>query len=301
MKLSFWDRILICLFVVIMVVLCLLTALRVLNVDLIGAALSGLDQAAGKFAQLLIVFGLALVFTLLGVYVLSLCLRGEGKKQKNRCISVETGEGGRVSIAMSALEQMARQAIGPVDGVNDMQIRIDGDESAISVGVVLSLNASAHVPSVTAGMQRTIRQRIEENCGVGVRSVDITVATFSEEPPRGKEKSGFRVKRGRVMGKVEKLPKDAAACPPDRDASEGEASFEADDALPFAPLEMHSAPGGQAPEADAETKDAVEEPGRAEDIPAQTHAGEAHAEADDLFTVSSDVSDDAAPDDESKA
>lgn len=244
MKLSFWDRVLMFLQVLLSALLLLATALRPLGLDAVGDMLARLEMATGKFAYLLIVYGLAAMLLLLDVYMLTMIFRRGEKGRVRNTISVDSGDGGRVSISMAALEQMARQAIGHVDGINDMKIRISGDDDAISVGVELSVNSDAHVPSVTMNMQRTIRQHIEENCGVAVRKVDINVGTFTDGTEPVRPDSRHRIRRGRVEGKVAAAPEPTHPAPepgmsdpaaPEANLAAPEANLAAPEANPEAP------------------------------------------------------------------
>ncbi len=180
MKASFWDRVLMFLYVLLSCALLLGVALRPFGADIIGDLVGGLEAVAGRFWSLVIGYGIVLIVALLGVYMLLMIFRRVPRADRT-FITVESGDGGRVRVAFSALEQMVRQAIEGVEGVRDMRIEISGDASAISVEVELSLLAGAHVPTVTMDMQRTIRKNIEHNCGVTVRQVEIAVTSLLGE------------------------------------------------------------------------------------------------------------------------
>jgi hypothetical protein len=177
MKASFWDRVLMFLYVLLAAVLLLGVALRPLGIDIIGDLVRGLDASVGRLGCLLICYGIVGIMALLSVYMLSMIFRGDARADRS-FITVDSGDGGRVRIALSALEQMARQAIEGVGGVEDMQIHVGSDDDAISVAVDLTLLKGAHVPTVTMNMQKTIRNNIEANCGIAVRAVEITVRSL---------------------------------------------------------------------------------------------------------------------------
>ena len=82
-------------------------------------------------------------------------------------------------MSLTAISQMARQAIGRVPDVKDMKICVQSEGDAVSLSVELILKASAHVPTVTKNMQKSIRDAIEKNCGVTVRDVQIVVSALS--------------------------------------------------------------------------------------------------------------------------
>lgn len=203
MRASFWDRVLMFLFVLLAFALLLSVALRPLGVDLVRDLVLGLEAEIGEFGAMMIAYGLVAIMALLGVYMLMMIFRRAGRRDRS-FITVNSGDGGRVRIALSALEQMARQVIGRVEGVQDMKIRIGADDDSISVSVDLSLLSDSHVPTVTMNMQRTIRNNIEVNCGVAVRSVEITVislagAQTAQKPTRAQRK-------GRVFREIQAAP-----------------------------------------------------------------------------------------------
>ncbi|NLD58495.1 MAG: alkaline shock response membrane anchor protein AmaP [Clostridiales bacterium] len=203
MRASFWDRVLMFLFVLLAFVLLLGTALRPLGTDMIREIVLGLEAEIGEFGAMLVAYGLTAIVALLGVYMLMMIFR-RGARRDRAFITVNSGDGGRVRIALSALEQMARQAIGHVEGVQDMKIRIGADDDSISVSVDLSLLSDSHVPTVTMNMQRTIRNNIEVNCGVAVRTVEITVSSLAGAAAAAKPQ---RVtKRGRVWREIQAAP-----------------------------------------------------------------------------------------------
>ena len=171
MKTSFWDRMLMFLYVLITLAFGLCMALRPFGVDLFGGLFSALEGAAGSFIAALIGLGLAAIVALLSAYMLMMIFRKGKRHAAASFITVNSGDGGQVRIALSALAQMARRAVGRVEGVHEMKINVSGSDDAIEVAVELVMEAGAHVPSVTTNMQRAIRNRIESNCGVAVRDV----------------------------------------------------------------------------------------------------------------------------------
>ena len=82
-------------------------------------------------------------------------------------------------MSLTALSQMARQAIGRVPDVKEMKIGVSNEGEEVSVTVDLTLKANAHVPTVTKNMQKAIRTSIESNCGVAVRDVEIVVSSLA--------------------------------------------------------------------------------------------------------------------------
>ena len=179
MRLSFWDRVLAALYVLLSLALCVCVALRSLGVDAIGRFYLDLTEATGYWY--FIYFGFILIIVLLGVYVLRLIFAR--KPRKGQFVTVDSGENGKVIIAMDALEQMVRQASGDIKGVSEMKIGVEGHEDSISVLAELTARGGVHLPTVTMNLQQDIRQYVEKNCGVAVRDVTVTVGAVL--PPEG--------------------------------------------------------------------------------------------------------------------
>jgi hypothetical protein len=73
-----------------------------------------------------------------------------------------------------------------IDGITEMRVNIEGLDDAIAISIDAVIASGAHVPTITANMQRAITQFVEVNCGVSVQSVEITINAVSGrgEPSR---------------------------------------------------------------------------------------------------------------------
>jgi len=111
-------------------------------------------------------------------------------RRKNRVergfITVGPDDKGKVRISVSAVEQMVRQSVRSIDGITEMRVNIEGADDAIAIAIDAVIASGAHVPTITANMQRAITQFVEVNCGVAVQSVAITINAVSGkgEPAR---------------------------------------------------------------------------------------------------------------------
>lgn len=128
---------------------------------------------------------------ILAIYVLLTVVQAciifhRGKRYDRGFITVDSSDTGRVRIAVSAIEQMVRQSVISIDGLSDMKIGIDSRDDAIGINIAASLQNGCHVPTVTVNMQRAIRQFVEMNCGVAVRSVSISINAVTAAPDAGR-------------------------------------------------------------------------------------------------------------------
>lgn len=135
-----------------------------------------------------VVIGLFAVYLLLSLAVLSMVFKGNGQKRSERgFITVDSADTGKVRIAIGAIESMVKQAVYTVDGIADMKISIENVDDAISIQLNVAMVNGSHVPTVTLNMQRAIRQFVEMNCGVAVRSVSISIQSVTSSVEGGKK------------------------------------------------------------------------------------------------------------------
>lgn len=130
----------------------------------------------------------------LGVYVIlaviQICMIfSRGRHGDRGFITVDSSETGSVRIAVSAIEQMVRQSVTHIDGIHEMKIDISSQDDAINIDIAAVIVGGSHVPTITMNMQRAIRQFVEMNCGVAVRSVSITIHSVTQ-PTEGKGRWG---------------------------------------------------------------------------------------------------------------
>ena len=179
MKTSFWDKVLMFLYVLIALAFAVCMALRSFGVDLLGGMFAGLEHTAGHFLSVLIGLGLTAIVVLLSAYMVMMIFGRNKKRVPASFITVNSEDGAQVHMSLTALSQMARQAIGRVPDVKEMKIGVSNEGEEVSVTVDLTLKANAHVPTVTKNMQKAIRTSIESNCGVAVRDVEIVVSSLA--------------------------------------------------------------------------------------------------------------------------
>lgn len=173
MKTGFWDRVLVYLYVLITLIMTVAVALRAFGLDLIGSMISGLSANAPGLIWRLIVLGISVLVGVLGVYVFVIVTPSKAKK--SGFVYINSDDGGQVRIALPAVRQMANQAIAGIDGLQDVDIKIGEAGDALVINVALDVENGVHVPTLTMNLQSAIKRNIENNCGISVRSVTVTV------------------------------------------------------------------------------------------------------------------------------
>ncbi len=170
-----------------------------------------LENAVG--ARNLKIIGIALLAVYALLVIAQAVLIFKRKKRSERgFITVDSSDSGRVRIAISAIEQMVRQSVGSIDGLTDMKIGIENQDDAIGIKVNASIVNGSHVPTITMNMQRAIRQFVETNCGVAVRTVSIYIKSVTDQAGEPK-----RLRRGKGQSAVPAVPAPAAPAADDYD------------------------------------------------------------------------------------
>lgn len=158
------------------------------------------------------VIGIALLalYVILAVAQAILIFRRR-KRSERGFIVVDSSDNGKVRIAISAIEQMVRQSIGNIDGLSDMKIGIDNLDDAIGIRVNASIENGRHVPTITMNMQRAIRQFVETNCGVAVRTVSISISAVTNQADAPRRR---RFGKGQGAGTMPSAPSTPAVPEP---------------------------------------------------------------------------------------
>ncbi len=174
MKLSVGKRILMFVHWLISLLLVAAFAVYVIAPDLLMQYYNRLADAVGM--TYVKVIGIAILAVYAALAIAQVIVIFKRKKRSERgFITVDSSDSGKVRIAISAIEQMVRQSVGSIDGLTDMKIGIENLDDAIGIHVKASIVNGSHVPTITMNMQRAIRQFVETNCGVAVRSVSINI------------------------------------------------------------------------------------------------------------------------------
>ena len=156
------------------------------------------DRVTGNLASTqVMIIGIAILAIYVILTVVQACIIFHRARREDRgFITVDSSDSGRVRIAVSAIEQMVRQSVTSIDGITDMRIGIENKDDAIGININATLQNGAHVPTITMNMQRAIRQFVEMNCGVAVRSVSISINAVASAGEggrwRGRRKDGVK-------------------------------------------------------------------------------------------------------------
>ena len=162
--------------------ICLVFALYLIFPGFVTRIYEGMERGMG--ATGVRALGIVLLVIYIGLSVAQFCLIFRRKKRSERgFINIESTDTGKVRIAVSAIEQMVRQSVHGISGINNMTIEVQELDESINIVVKAAIVSGGHVPTITSGMQRSIRQFVETNCGVPVNSVLISIESISSSAP----------------------------------------------------------------------------------------------------------------------
>ena len=192
MKLNFGKRLVLFLHWLLSLVACALVVLWCIAPQIATDIPEIVNRLIGAGVAEIASIALLVIYVLLSVATVAFIFARDKKRGERGFITVDSSEAGRTRIAISAVEQMIRQAVRCVDGIADMKASIINNEDTISINTSVAIVSGAHVPTVTMNIQRAIRSYIELNCGVGVREVSVSVHSLenTEENGKGSRRKG---------------------------------------------------------------------------------------------------------------
>lgn len=181
MKLNFGQRLLLIVHWILSLLGCLIAALLLITPNTVYGLIDCVYASIGKRAFDAIGIVLCAIYLLIAAGSAAMIFSGFARRGERGLITVFSNDTGKTRIAVSAVEQMARQAIAGVDGISDVRATITGAEDAIGVNISLVLKRGVYLPTVTTNIQRTVRGYIEQNCGVAVQSIIVNVRAVEGE------------------------------------------------------------------------------------------------------------------------
>ena len=175
MKLNFGRKLVLFVHWLLSLAACAVAVVFCIWPDTIYRGFDAAYAAIGKNSADIVGIVVLAMYAIFAVASVIIILSRDGKRSERGFITVDSSEAGKTRIAVSAVEQMIRQAVRGVDGITEMKSGIVNCEDAISINTSVTIDSGAHVPTVTMNIQRAIRSYIELNCGVAVREVSVSV------------------------------------------------------------------------------------------------------------------------------
>ncbi|MDD3374758.1 MAG: alkaline shock response membrane anchor protein AmaP [Candidatus Omnitrophica bacterium] len=110
-----------------------------------------------------------------------------GGQQKEKVIAFDNPSG-RVSISLSALEDMIKRAVAKISEVKEIKPSILATKKGIEVTSRLVLKSDVSIPDMTARLQELIKGRVQDVLGIE-ENVSVKIHVTKIVPSSGKEQS----------------------------------------------------------------------------------------------------------------
>lgn len=125
---------------------------------------------------------LVIVLIAWSVRLMMMAFRKEGSAPSSSA-AVQESVDGAVRVSVRAMETLVRRAVSQTDGILDSKLRINNHDDSVSVEIDMAVGIEAHVPAVTALLQRNVKGIVEEFSGIAVREVKVLVTEIRDNAP----------------------------------------------------------------------------------------------------------------------
>lgn len=127
-----------------------------------------------------------------------------GEQQRGKTIAFDNPSG-RVSVSLSALEDLVRRVISRVPEVRDVRSAISASKRGLLIEAMLTLNTDVNIPEMTSRLQETVKKRIQAMIGIE-EEITVRVHVVKIVPDRHKEKAGKDVERSSEDDSEPRIP-----------------------------------------------------------------------------------------------
>ncbi|MBF0619240.1 MAG: alkaline shock response membrane anchor protein AmaP [Candidatus Omnitrophica bacterium] len=130
--------------------------------------------------------GLVAGFIVAGAMLISLAFARiiYGREEKERIIALNNPLG-RVTISLSALEDMLRRMVARTPQIKELKPDISAIRKGLEIDIRLVLSSDANIPELTADLQGLIKRKVQEVVGVDEKvNIRIHVVKISADAAR---------------------------------------------------------------------------------------------------------------------
>lgn len=113
--------------------------------------------------QLRIIFGIIALALLMKNYIFAKVIFGT--QQKGKIIAFDN-PAGRVSVSLTAMEDLIRRVIARVPEVKEVKSAITAGKKGLEVESRLILNADVNIPEMTSKLQDIVKRKIQNTIGI---------------------------------------------------------------------------------------------------------------------------------------
>jgi len=177
MKLSFWDRLLLTVFGLLMLCGAVLLALEAFF-GLPVTAFVGQILTFGSLKRVLaFAFMLLMLFTL-GVYAV---LRPWRRRSKKRGFVLQQSENGEIGISLKAIDSLVRKCMDQHEDIQLYTIGLSESRDGLVIRLRVGMVSGMNIPLAVGALQKQIRQYVTACSGVDVAEVDVQVDDSQRE------------------------------------------------------------------------------------------------------------------------
>lgn len=143
-------------------------------------------------AQLRMVGGIVVGVILCLNYIFSRAIMSQ--QQKGKMIAFDNPSG-RVSVSLSAMEDLVKREIASLPEVKEVRSVISAGRKGLEISARLVLNADVNIPEMTSGLQDMVKSKIQDTIGIEepvVVKVEV-VKINPDSPKRRRQKDKEKV------------------------------------------------------------------------------------------------------------
>lgn len=148
------------------------------------------DFITGDKVFLRIIIGIGILAVLgLGVYVFAFSGRKERKKLKSPMNLVGKNDTGTAYISSAAIDAMIKQCVKKKKEVKEsVNVIAPGDGGGVRIEIKLKIYRDTNLPMLCASLQQEVKTYIEQQAGIPVRGVTVSVIDIIDNPAAAAEK-----------------------------------------------------------------------------------------------------------------
>lgn len=93
---------------------------------------------------------------------------------------------GQIKIQYRALENLVVRTIQDLEGIRDVEARIQAQDSGVNINVSLNIEAEQRIPELSDVVQARVEEVIRDKAGVDIQAVAVEVRNISERAKTAK-------------------------------------------------------------------------------------------------------------------
>lgn len=175
MRLKMFDKIINVLFIVLIACVAAGIVFAAFNTTVLAAISAFLAAVFGSVAYKIIILIVCVIVIFLCIRILFVRQRRNENKQVNPGVPVRSTEDGTTYITLTAIEGIVLKFVQANTKVREVKTTIVPIQDSISIGLKMSLSANTNVPEITAQIQSSLKEHVQNMTGITVREIQIII------------------------------------------------------------------------------------------------------------------------------